>query len=153
MSKLELILSRLSGVNKGPQYRANCPCPHHKKVENQHLYIKDGDDNVILYCQAGCTAQEVLYEIELQLKDLYPDSTPAEREIWKEKQKIANATEKNNKAAIRLWVELCVIKEMLQARIFSGDSQHPGNITECMDREKQAVRMLSKYFNDYYSFK
>lgn len=152
MSQLEIILSRLSGVRNAPNdnYQANCPCSHHSKTNNGKLYLKDSGEMVLMDCKSGCTAQEVLYELELSLKDLYPPTEPQDRQAWIDKQSVRDAAKKVDDDAIKLWTEICVIKEVLQNRIFNNEP-HPTNKTECWDREKEAIRLLPIRFKRYYS--
>ncbi len=153
MSQLELILSRLSGVRNAPSnnYQANCPCPHHSKTNNGKLYLKDNGEMVLMDCKSGCTASEVLYELELSLKDLYPPTGPQDRQEWINKQSIRNAAKKVDDDAIKLWTELCVLKEVLQHRIFNSEP-HPTCRNDLWDREKEATRLLGKRFKEYYRF-
>lgn len=154
MSPLELIISRLSGVKKnGSNHRSNCPCTVHSKVNNNNLSIFENDDGSVgLHCHALCTASEVLYELELQLKDLFPAQTEVDRQQWIDRQAVINSENEKDKQAIKLWCELSVIKQAIQGRIFSGDS-HPTNKTECWQREKEAIRLLPIHFKAYYSGK
>ncbi len=151
MAKIEDILSRLSGVKpNGSNHRANCPCGVHDKVNNFNLSIFENDNGSVgLHCHALCTAQEVLSEIGLKLKDLFPDQSPVEREQWIEKQAVVNSEAKKDKLAIKFWVELSVIKQAVQGRIFGGD-EHPACKADLWPEEKRAVRMLGKYFREYY---
>jgi len=154
MSQLNEILSRLSGVRNAPSdnYQANCPCPHHSKTNNGKLYLKDMGDKVVMDCKSGCTAMEVLYEIEMTLSDLYPPTSPVDRETWRNKQAVVNAAKEKDDQAIRLFTEICIIKQAIEARIFNND-KHPENKSECWDREKEAIRMLPIHFKEYYSGK
>lgn len=154
MADLQEILSRLSGVRQAPDnnYQANCPCPHHTKVNNGKLYLKDAGEMILIDCKSGCTAQEILYELEMTLKDLYPEQSPVEREAWREKQAVRDIAKGKDDTAIKLYEELCVLKSAIQARIFSGD-KHPDNKTECWDRELQAIRLLPIHFKEYYGKK
>jgi len=151
MSKLNEILSRLSGVVPAPDdnYKANCPCPSHSKTNNGKLYLKDGGNVVLIDCKSGCSAMEVLYEIELELKDLYPDSDPIEREKWRESRVIRAVAHKRDKTALELWTMATIIAESLKTRIFDQD-KHPTNRTELWSKEAQAVRLLPALFREYY---
>ncbi len=152
MDKLSDILSRLTGVksNSDGQHMADCPCQHHSKVNNQHLAIKENADGIIgVHCFAGCTVHEILAELCMQIKDLFPDQSPVERQQWIEKQAVINSENEKDKQAIKLWCELSVIKQAIQGRIFDNDN-HPCNLTELWDREKEAYRLLPKYFKAYY---
>jgi len=155
VSKLQDILSRLTGVKQGNegQCMADCPCPHHTKTNNQHLAIKENEEGVVgIHCFAGCTVHEVLAELCLQIKDLFPDQSPVERQQWIEKQAVVNSKNEKDQLAVKLWCELSVIKQSIQGRIFNAD-KHPANKTECWDKEKEAIRLLPIYFKQYYGKK
>ncbi len=152
MDKLADILSRLTGVrsSKDGQHMSDCPCQHHSKVNNQHLAIRENTEGVIgIHCFAGCTVHEVLAELCMKIQDLFPDQSPIEREQWVERQAVINSENEKDRLAIKLWCELCVIKQAIQGRIFDAD-KHPENMTEIWDREKEAYRLLPKYFKEYY---
>ncbi len=151
MSQLELILSRLSGVRSSPNnnYQANCPCGYHSKVNNGKLYLKDSGEMVLMDCKSGCTAIEVLFEIELTLKDLYPQLSPVDKSAWQERQVIKAIAQKKDDDALKLWTMITILEQTLKARIFNNDD-HPSCRNDLWDKEKEAVRMLPKYFKRYY---
>ncbi len=66
------ILPRLNHVRatKPGQWLAACPAHHDK---NPSLAIKELDDGkVLLHCWCGCTAQEIVKAIDLDLHYLFP---------------------------------------------------------------------------------
>ena len=72
---MSVLLSRLQGVKKTTEgWQARCPA---HKDSNPSLSIKEvADGTILVHCFAGCTAQEVVQAVGLELKDLYPtDST------------------------------------------------------------------------------
>lgn len=146
---MQKILSLLTGVKEATQgnMRADCPCPYHNKQNNQKLYLKDVGDMVLLDCKSGCSAEEVMQSIGLRLRDLYPDTRNDDsyRQIIAVKRQEAAKGDK----AHRLWLELKIMTQALEARLFSQD-KHPQNKMECWDREKQAIRILPKLLSDYY---
>jgi len=152
MAQIQEILQRLTGVKskEGGQHMADCPCQHHTKVNNQHLAIKENSEGIIgIHCFAGCTVHEVLAELYLKMQDLFPEQSTVDRQQWIDKQAVINSENEKDKAAIKLWCELSVIKQAIQGRIFDNE-EHPVNKTECWDREKEAIRMLPVHFKSYY---
>lgn len=77
-SPIELVLSRLDKVKKtGKGYIALCPAHADKSPS---LSLKEGSDGrVLIHCFAGCTAEEVVNEIGLQMSDLFFRSNDASR--------------------------------------------------------------------------
>jgi len=155
MDKLNDVLLRLTNVKEkdSGQYMADCPCTHHTKTNNQHLAIKENEAGVIgIHCFAGCFTDEVLSEICMTMKDLFPAKTPIEREQWRENQVVHAVARNKDSNATKLWVSLSILKESIQSRIFN-DEPHPENKTELWDKEKQAVSMLPEQFKSYYGRK
>lgn len=71
-SALDNLLSKLDKVKKtGPdRYMACCPAHDDK---HPSFYIRDlADGRILIKCQAGCSAEEVLDAIGLTFSDLYP---------------------------------------------------------------------------------
>ncbi len=104
---------------------------------------------VLLNCFSGCTAMEVLYELELTLKDLYPDTDPSDGEKWRQKLAAKRKADIRDKESMDLWISLTILAQVVGARIFGGDD-HPKNKTELWQKEAQAVRMLPGQFREYY---
>lgn len=70
-SPLDNILQHLSSVKKvGGQWAAYCPA--HGDTRNQHLYLAEAEDGrVILNCKKGCTPEEVVASLGLEMRDLF----------------------------------------------------------------------------------
>lgn len=65
----EEILKRLDYVSgEYPQYMARCPAHDDRKPS---LSIKDAGDKTLIYCFAGCEAEDIMHAIGLELRDLY----------------------------------------------------------------------------------
>lgn len=151
--KLQMILQHFTGVRKSSgdnQYQANCPCPHHKKENNKHLAItQDSEGRIGVHCFAGCYVDEVLPEVGLKIRDLFPDQSPADREQYRaniaEKRKI----DERSSLTHRFYVEICVIQQCLEARLFGGE-MNINQRYEAWDREKNALRMIPKLWREYY---
>ena len=74
---VERVLSALESVGSGIQsstkgYSANCPAHEDRKPS---LRVSEGGDGrALLYCHGGCTVDEVLTALGLEIRDLYPES-------------------------------------------------------------------------------
>ena len=65
----EEILDRLTCVSGGPvQYMTRCPAHDDRRPS---LSIKDAGDKTLVYCFAGCEAEDIMSAIGLELRDLY----------------------------------------------------------------------------------
>lgn len=72
----ERLLPRLQGVRGagGGAWVASCPAPGHGKGHgdrNPSLSIRQIEGQVLLYCHAGCTVEEVATSVGLTVADLY----------------------------------------------------------------------------------
>lgn len=72
------ILSRLKSVKQaGRGYAALCPAHDDR---NPSLSISEGDDGrILVHCHHGCTAEEIVAALGLEMRDLMPDTQPAQR--------------------------------------------------------------------------
>lgn len=79
---IEAILQRLDKVtSKGDGYLARCP---HHEDNSPSLTITERDGKVLLHCFAGCTAEEVMHSINLEMRDLFSDSlSPRDKAQYK----------------------------------------------------------------------
>lgn len=66
------ILERLQGVKKSGPDKWLARCPAHDD-RSPSLGIKLADDKVLLHCFAGCTVDDILQSIGLQMSDLFPE--------------------------------------------------------------------------------
>jgi len=125
-------------------------CPNHSSERNQNLCVFLNDNGgLAVYCHAGCLQDEIMDGIGLPVNTLYPPRGNFDNEEYKKRAVIkAIETDKNSKA-VKIWNELSVLKQVFEARIFDADN-HPGNKTECWNREKTALRMLPKLLDEYY---
>ena len=73
MSNLDNLLSKLQKVRKnGKDYMACCPS-HQDRSPSLAIAEKE-DGRILLKCFAGCSADEVLGAIGLELKDVMPEN-------------------------------------------------------------------------------
>jgi len=74
----EEILHRLDGVKKsGKDFTARCPAHQDK---HQSLSVGDGDKGVVVHCHAGCTPDEVMHALALEVKDLFYEEAESQAE-------------------------------------------------------------------------
>ena len=96
------LIDRLDGVKKTPNgYRANCPAHTDKK---SHLSIAQASDGrVLLKCHrgCGCTAQDVVQAVGLEMKDLFPPNPSNGRST---RQLVGKGSLKNN---LPFWPKGC----------------------------------------------
>lgn len=75
---LDDFLSRLSGVRRsGKEARARCPAHDDK---NPSLGITEGNDGrILVICRTGCSAEQVVAAMNLNMKDLMPENGKPQR--------------------------------------------------------------------------
>jgi hypothetical protein len=85
---LQRFLSRLEGVLATPSggFKACCPCPGHgddgKGDGDPSLSIDLGEeDQILVHCFAGCTADLILEAVELDFSDLWPAPDEADEDV------------------------------------------------------------------------
>ena len=73
--QLTEFLTKLQGVTgSGSQYTAICPAHHDK---NPSLSIGESDGKTLLHCHTGCTTENILKAVGLDMKDLFVQSSHA----------------------------------------------------------------------------
>lgn len=78
MNVLENVINKLEGVSQqGNSYQALCPAHDDKKPS---LSIATGDDGrVLLHCHAGCKTEDIVKELGLEMKDLFPQNNKKQK--------------------------------------------------------------------------
>jgi hypothetical protein len=72
MSQLENLLSRLTKVKgRAGNYVACCPA-HEDKTPS--LAVKEQDGKIILHCFAGCSVENIVGAVGMDMTDLFPPS-------------------------------------------------------------------------------
>lgn len=96
-------LDRLQGV-KGRDGKYMARCPHHGD-STPSLSVSLGKDNkILLKCFAGCSTEDIVWSMDLQMKDLFAEITPATAfPVYEEPQRKQSATEKPKKEAEYLY--------------------------------------------------
>lgn len=89
------ILSKLRNVKpiKGG-YMASCPVPSHGKGEgdrNPSLSITFDSDRILLYCFAGCSTEQIVSSLGLELRDLF---TSLQNKLSSSQQTFVNGNDK-----------------------------------------------------------
>lgn len=117
-SPIENILSRLCNVKKaGDGYLATCPCHDDKK---QSLSISEGNDGrVLLHCHANCETKDILSELELEMKNLFP---PSEMVSNKNRQTIKETYDYKNLAG-KLDYQICRMQPKKDFRMRRPDGR------------------------------
>lgn len=76
MSPIDNLLHRLEKLKQVSQDKWIALCPAHGD-RNPSLSMRELDDGkVLLKCWAGCSAEEIVSALGLQLRDLFPDNRP-----------------------------------------------------------------------------
>jgi hypothetical protein len=72
MSHLENLLSRLAKVKgRAGNYTACCPAHEDKSPS---LAVKEQDGKIILHCFAGCSVENIVGAVGMDMTDLFPPS-------------------------------------------------------------------------------
>src|SRR5215218_1612140 len=83
MKPLDLLLERLGKYERrNSYYMASCPAHEDKKSS---LSVSEGDDGrALLRCSAGCDTSDIVAELGLEMRDLFPPSANGHRTAHKE---------------------------------------------------------------------
>jgi hypothetical protein len=74
MSQLENLLSRLTKVKgRAGNYTACCPAHEDKSPS---LAVKEQDGKIILHCFAGCSVENIVGAVGMDMTDLFPPVEP-----------------------------------------------------------------------------
>ena len=108
---INAILEHLDKV-KGSNGRYQACCPAHDDKSPSLVISEAADGKVLLKCFAGCSADEVVGAIGLQLKDLFPLSNlnPPQKQAHTKRQTHAEIEE-------ALFHELVVMEQIIAARV------------------------------------
>ena len=68
---IEIILPRLQGVRESSAGQYFALCPYHGDSRPSLSVAVTVDDKVLVYCHAGCSAQQILGAVGLELKHLF----------------------------------------------------------------------------------
>lgn len=72
VSALESVRSEVRATKSG--FSANCPCPGHDD-QRPSLKVSEGDDGrALVHCHGGCSIDDVLAALGLDMHDLYPEN-------------------------------------------------------------------------------
>ena len=74
MSKLDQLISRLPGIRKSGERSYRAPCPAHGGRNPNLKVTETSDGRILLMCHSrGCSAEEIVNSVGLQLSDIMPD--------------------------------------------------------------------------------
>ena len=85
MSAAHRLIERLDGVRRtgDGQWRARCPAHGSRSLS---LAVADRDGRALVHCFAGCSTEDVLGAVGVELRDLFDrplaDAAPAARSPW-----------------------------------------------------------------------
>lgn len=116
-NRLDNLLTRLNKVRKnGKDYLACCPA-HDDKSPSLTIAERD-DGRVLLHCFAGCSADEVLGAVGLELKDVMPENVGFHRR--KPDRRPFNALDVLCAIRTDLTVALVLCKDMQRGRVLDA---------------------------------
>lgn len=151
--KLQTILTHFTGVKPvagDNQYQADCPCLHHKKTNNKHLAITvNNEGKIAVHCFAGCFIDEILSEVGIMLRDLFPEQTDEERQRYRNNIAVNREKAERGNLTGKLLSELTVLQQVISSRFYNEEMDINGRY-EAWDREKQAIKRLPKLMEAYY---
>jgi len=74
MSQLDNLLSRLTKVKgRAGNYIACCPAHEDKSPS---LAVKEQDGKIIMHCFAGCSVENIVGAVGMEMTDLFPPAEP-----------------------------------------------------------------------------
>lgn len=89
---IDVLLSKLDGVRRTGVDRGIAKCPAHEDGRASLSWRELPDGRTLLHCFAGCSVEEIVGSIGLQLQDLFPeklvtgDFVKRERRPWSDRQ-------------------------------------------------------------------
>lgn len=75
MSKVHTLLDRLDKVRREREGQWNACCPAHQDRSPSLAVGETEDGRVLVHCHGGCSVEDVLAAVGLDMTDLYPDTT------------------------------------------------------------------------------
>jgi len=105
---LEQVLDALMGRGchprkSGSEWKARCPAHDDR---NPSLAIREADDGrVLMYCHAGCAAENIVAVLGLQMKDLMPVNTKGENHFINKENPTDRKTYATAEEAKEAWVK------------------------------------------------
>ena len=108
---IDNVLSHLDKV-KGSNGRYQACCPAHDDKSPSLTISEAADGTVLVKCFAGCTADEIVGAIGLELKDLFPpsDLNPRQQQAYAKRKNVASIED-------ALFHELVVLEQIIAARV------------------------------------
>ena len=108
---IDTILEHLDMVRgRNGKYQARCPA--HDDKDPSLSISETSNGTVLVKCFAGCTADEIVGSIGLELKALFPpsDMTDSQKRAYRTKQSTAKIED-------ALWHELIVMEQIISSRV------------------------------------
>jgi hypothetical protein len=147
LADFEEVLSRLDVISRNGE-KAMCFCPAHDDHNNPSLSLKAENSRLLLYCFAGCSPEDIVSEIGLQMKDLFseggggssiPPCTPARLHAQGEKP-LTNG--QNGRASVDARSDHgCTLKDYSDRKKLPEDYVRGLGLRDVTYLEKPAVRI------------
>jgi hypothetical protein len=121
---VELVLDRLRAHDcdprqSGDQWQAKCPCHDDRRAS---LSIGDGDRGAVLFCHAGCTVEDVVGVLGIDMSDLFDDQGG-----------VGGATPPNNRATAQQGQQGCTVQGFAKAKKLDAEMLRKLGISDYKD--------------------
>ncbi len=150
----EDIAGQLGGKPNGRGFLCRCPAHDDKSPS---LSVMDADSgNVLIKCFAGCSTEDVVAALGIQMKDLFPpsDYTPQQRKTYRQKASRAQLLK-------ALYHELLVLLQVVEKRVcgamlardknyMKANPQFKPMPPEWWSRELAAAKRVKRVMGDLY---
>lgn len=132
---VDKILDRLEGVRKTSAGKWLARCPAHDDRHASFSVKETEDGKILCHCFAGCSVEDVLAAIGLDMSDFYPERISQPGQAWAKIPKF-NASEIVKGAIFEASVLTVAVGRMLDGVKLSQDD---------VERIYQAIRTLDNY--------
>lgn len=120
---LDELLSRMQGVKPNGSNQFMALCPAHDDKSPSLAITETEDGKVLVHCYAGCSTQEIMDSIGLELKDLFPETTLTlkQRQDYKKQLSRRNGEDALSTLMVTL---LQVINDRATSRKLANDQKY-----------------------------
>ena len=137
-SPIANVLGRLNAVHRTSGSKHMARCPAHDDGRPSLSVCEGNDRRVLLKCFAGCGVADITAAIGLSLSDLYPPSTPEQRQTARRRASRQQALEEIGREATIVQVIATDVKESQAI-----DPETWGRLAEAARRIRAARERLS----------
>lgn len=131
----EDFVARLEKVRKAGERSWSACCPAHED-RSPSLRVSDKDGTILLKCFAGCSAQEIVSAVGVNLSDLFPPRNEHEAKQYR-RERVIRGTLKDLEHELR--VALIILGDVTSGRALSSEDHQ---------RAKRAQATLRKLMAD-----